>query len=108
MSNEEYINEQVEAFRDALVESLNIAKDPEAVKWTIFSTGSVKVEEAVLDKLVDAFLPNIKGVFVYRVHELEEVAKLLKSTLSEIEKRLVTASIAKSDDFIVKFGVDNE
>ena len=107
MNRDKYIEEQMEAFRVNLEESLDLAKDPEALKWAIFSTGSKEVEEGVLDKMVDIFLPNVSGVFIFRPQDARHCVSLLKEATAKLEKELVKMSLANEDEYVMKFGVDN-
>lgn len=107
MERDEFIEEQTQAFRETLEQSLEAARDPDALRWAIFSTGSRELEEDVLDRLVDIFLPSISGVFVFRPHDANECLALLKEAVSQLEAEKLKLSMAQEQEYVMKFGVDN-
>lgn len=104
-NKEEFLQEQTDLFTENLRSALEIASSPEDVKWAIFSTGTRELEEAVLDNLVNAFLKNVEGVFIFRPENPEHCRTLLRGALSELDKKFFKTSLAKSDEFVLKTGV---
>lgn len=86
MSNEEKIQEQVEAFTRHLQASYDLVEDPDQVKWVIFSTGKETLERTALDLIVDSFLQTIKGVFIFRADDAKDCEKQLVEALQELRK----------------------
>lgn len=110
--NKDIIQSHLEDFERELTRSLSIAKDPEAIRWALFSVGSKDIEEIVLDKLVNEFLTNIEGVYLFRVDkDPSKVIAVLKEAIEHIESSHMQKKVASSSEsfgFELITGVDSD
>lgn len=102
---DERVQTELVEFEKILREVLAVAKDPEAVRWCLFSTGTKELEETVLKQVVAAMLPNVQGVFVLNVKDTTDVEALLRRAADEYSRRLACARLQEGDKFKLALGV---